>query len=196
MTRRSTVRDWVMAQPTGAYFTTSEVPGTSAAVDSLLSRLARPEGPIRRVRQGVYWRQPAPTRFGSSRPDPARVAIVAAGPGAGLAGASAANSLGLSTQVPRHPHIAVVGRAPKGLEGVKLTARSNPLRVLLTPTEVAVLEGLRDFDRHSEIAWPQARARLQRLASTGQIDLAKIADVAAHERRAGLTNRIADLVSS
>lgn len=196
MARRSAARDWVMAQPAGAYFTTSEVPGTTTAVDSLLSRLAGPDGPIRRVRQGVYWRKPAPTRFGSAKPDPARVAIVAAGPGAGPAGASAANSIGLSTQVPRRPHVAVVGRAPKGLKDVQVTSRSNPLRVLLSPAEVAVLEGLRDFDRYAEISWPQARQRLRRLASNGQVDLAKLAHVAAHERRAGLQDRIADLVGA
>ncbi|HWL42580.1 MAG TPA: hypothetical protein VNQ73_06520 [Ilumatobacter sp.] len=185
-----------MSQPSGAYFTTADVPGTPAAVDSLLSRLAQSDGPIQRVRQGVYWRKPAPTRFGSARPDPARAAIVAAGAGAGPAGASAANSIGLSTQVPRRPHVAVVGRVPKGLDGVKLTARANPHRVLLTPTEVAVLEGLRDFERYADIAWPQARQRLRRLASTGQINLAKIAEVAAHERRAGLRGRVADLVGA
>jgi hypothetical protein len=196
MPRRSAARDWVMVQPPGTYFTTSDVPGTSGSVDSTLSRLAAPDGPIQRVRQGVYWRKAAPTRFGSARPDPAQVAIVAAGPGAGPGGASAANSVGLSTQVPRHPHIAVVGRAPKGLDGVRVIARSNPHRILLSPAEVAVLEGVRDFDRYADIPWPQARRRLRRLASAGKVDLVKIADVAAHERSAGLRDRIADLVGS
>lgn len=196
MTRQSATRTWVMAQPAGAYFNSSDVPGSSAAVDSLLSRLARPDGPIQRVRQGVYWRKPAATRFGSARPDPERVAMAAAGPGAGPAGASAANSIGLSTQVPRRPHIAVVGRVPKGLKDVHVTARSNAMRVLLSPAEIAVLEGIRDFDRYADITWPQARQRLRRLASDGRIDLAKLADVAGHERRTGLQDRIADLVGT
>lgn len=192
----STAREWVMAQPSGTYFSTSQVPGASTAVDSLLSRLARPDGPIQRVRQGVYWRKPVPTRFGSARPNPARAAIVAAGAGAGPAGPSAANTLGLSTQVPRRPHIAVVGRAPKGLSDVQVTTRSNPYRVLLNPTEVAVLEAVRDFDLYADITWPQARARLRRLASNGHIDIAKVAEVAVKERRAGLQDRIADLVGT
>jgi len=196
MNRTSTARDWVMAQPPGTYFSTSDVPGTRGSADSTLSRLAAPGGPIQRVRQGVYWRTSAPTRFGSTRPDPAQVAIVAAGPGAGLGGASAANSVGMSTQVPRRPHIAVVGRAPKGLAGVQMTARSNPHRVLLSPFEVAVLESLRDFDRYADIPWPQARRRLRQLAANGEIDLIKVADVAARERGAGLRDRIADLVGS
>lgn len=193
---RSAARDWVMSRPPGTYFTTTDVPGTPASVDSALSRLAGPDGPIQRVRQGVYWRKGASTRFGSAKPDPAQIALVAAGAGAGPAGASAANSVGLSTQVPRRPHVAVVGRAPKGLHGVRITARANPHRVLLTPTEVAVLESVRDFDRYAEIPWPRARRRLRRLAADGSIDLKKLADVASHERGAGLRDRIADLVNA
>lgn len=196
MPRRSAARNWVMSQPAGTYFKTSDVPGTSGSVDSMLSRLAVPGGPIQRVRQGVYWRRSPPSRFGSAHPDPADVAIVVAGPGAGPAGASAANNLGLSTQVPRHPLIAVVGRAPKGLSGVRIVARSNPHRVLLSPAEVAVLEGVRDFDRYADIPWTHARRRLRRLAADGTIDLRLIANVASHERSAGLHDRIADLVSS
>lgn len=193
---RSAARDWVISRPAGTYFTTADVPGTPGSVDSMLSRLASPDGPIQRVRQGVYWRKGASTRFGSAKPDPAQIALIAAGAGAGPAGASAANSIGLSTQVPRQPHVAVVGRAPKGLRGVRITARANPHRVKLTPTEVAVLESVRDFDRYAEIPWPRACQRLRRLAADGAIDLEKLADVAGHERSAGLRDRIADLVNA
>ncbi len=196
MAPRRAVREWVMSRPRGTYFTTSDVPGTPGSVDSALSRLAAPDGPIQRVRQGVYWRKGPSTRFGSAKADPAQIALVAAGPGAGLAGASAANSVGLSTQVPRRPHVAVVGRAPKGLHGVRITARANPHRVLLTATEVAVLESVRDFDRYSEIPWPRARQRLRWLAADGTINLKKLADVAAHERSAGLRDRMAELINA
>lgn len=192
----SAVRHWVMERAPGTYFTTSDVPGTPGAVDSALSRLAASGGPIQRVRQGVYWRTGATTRFGAAKPDPVQVALVAAGAGAGPAGASAANAVGLSTQVPRRPHIAVVGRAPKGLHGVLITARANAHRVLLTPTEIAVLESVRDFDRFAEVPWPRARQRLRKLAADGAIDLTKLAVVADHERSAGLRDRITDLVSA
>jgi hypothetical protein len=188
----SAVRGWVMSRAPGTYFTTADVPGTSGSVDSALSRLAGPDGPIQRVRQGVYWRKNTQTRFGSAKPDPMQIALVAAGAGAGPAGASAANIVGLSTQVPRRPHIAVVGRAPKGLHGVQITARANPHRVLLTPAEVAVLESVRDFDRYGEVPWLRARQRLRRLAAKGTIDLKKLAVVAGHERGAGLHDRIED----
>ncbi len=193
---QSAARDWVMSRPPGTYFTTADVPGTPGAVDSALSRLAGQDGPIQRVRKGVYWRKGTPTRFGTARPDPVQVALVAAGAGAGPAGASAANAVGLSTQVPRRPHIAVVGRAPKGLRGVQITARSNAHRVLLSPTEVAVLESVRDFDRYAEIPWQRARQRLRKHATDGTIDLTKLAIVAGHERSAGLRDRIANLVNA
>jgi hypothetical protein len=192
----SAVRDWVMARAPGTYFTTADVPGTPRAVDSALSRLAASDGPIQRVRQGVYWRTGASTRFGTAKPDPVHVALVAAGAGAGPAGASAANAFGLSTQVPEQPHIAVVGRAPKGLHGVHITARANAHRVLLSPTEVAVLESVRDFDRYAEVPWHRARKRLRKLAANGTIDLTKVAVVASHERSAGLQDRIADLAGA
>ena len=195
MSRHNPTRDWVMSRPPGSCFRTAEVPGPSTAVAAALSRLASPGGPIERVRQGVYWRKTPPTRFGPARPSPSQIALIAAGDGSGLAGYSATNSLGLSTQVPRRTHIAVVGRAPKGLSGVSIVTRANPYRVLLTVDEVSVLESLRDFDRCADIEWPQARLRLRRLAGSGRINLDRIASVAAHERAAGLRERIADLIA-
>jgi hypothetical protein len=194
--QRSPVREWVMSLDPGTYFTTSDVPCRATAVGPALTRLSRPDGPIERVRQGVYWRKVQPTRFGSVRPDAYRIALLAAGEGAGPSGASAANRIGLSTQVPKRPHVAVVGRPPKGLDGVKVVSRANPHRVKLSSEEIAVLECLRDFDRYSEVSWNRGRQRIRHLAATGKIDLQKIAEVAAHERCAGLSGRISDLLDS
>ena len=194
--RESSVRDWVLAREPGSCFTSSEVPGKPETVAVTLSRLAGSGGPIVRARRGIYWRRSPDTRFGSSAPDPEEVALLAAGSGAGPAGASAANRIGFSTQVPRRPHLAVIGRIPKGLPGVRFTSRSNPHRILLSPIEVAVLEAVRDFDRHSEVAWPVALRRIRRLADDGDIDLDAIAGVAAHERCAGLHERMAELLTA
>lgn len=190
------VADWVAARPSRSFFTTRDVPGSVRAVESSLSRLAGSTGPIQRVRQGLYWKRPLKTRFGTARPDPTDAAFAVAGPGAGLAGASAANALGLSTQVTRQPTIAVVGRPPKGLHGVRFTSRSNPQRIVLSPLEVTFLEALRDFPDHSELTWPEARARLLRLVDDGRVDLQRVATVSAVERRPGLSERIADLTSA
>ena len=195
MRQPSTVVDWVAARPARSFFTPQDVPGSPRAIDSALSRLAASDGPIQRVRQGLYWKKPPSTRFGTARPDPTDAAFAVAGPGAGLAGASAANALGLSTQVARQPTIAVVGRPPKGLHGVRLTSRSNPQRILLNQLEVTVLEALRDFPDHSELRWPAARDRIRRFVTDGRVDLDQLAAVAAAERRPGLTDRIAELAA-
>jgi len=195
MSTKNGVADWVAAQPSRSFFTNHNVPGSVRAVESSLSRLAGSTGPIERIRQGLYWKKPSQTRFGTARPDPTAAAFAVAGPGAGLAGASAANALGLSTQVSRQPMIAVIGQSPKGLQGVQFTSRSNPQRIKLSQLEVTLLEVLRDFPNHNELTWPATRARVRRLVRDGRVDLKMLALVAASERRAGLTNRIADLVS-
>ena len=184
------VRDWVLAQAPGTYFTSADVPGAPGRVAVTLSRLAVPEGPIVRARQGIYWRKGPMTRFGVGAPDPLRVALLAAGAGSGPAGASAANLLGLSTQVPSRPHVAVIGRAPKGLKEVRITTRSNAHRITLTPIGVAILEVLRDPDRVSELRWPQLRDRIIRRADEERIDLRVLAAVARRERPAALHERL------
>ncbi|NQV97709.1 MAG: hypothetical protein HQ486_07930 [Acidimicrobiaceae bacterium] len=122
MSTKNGVADWVAAQPSRSFFTNHNVPGSVRAVESSLSRLAGSTGPIERIRQGLYWKKPSQTRFGTARPDPTAAAFAVAGPGAGLAGASAANALGLSTQVSRQPMIAVIGQSPKGLQASSLRA--------------------------------------------------------------------------
>ena len=139
MPARSSVREWVSTQLPRTFFQTKDVPGSQRAVDSALSRMARdPDGPVVRVRNGLYWTKPAPTRFGTGSPDPVDAAMAVAGRGAGPAGWSATLALGLSTQVPATPTIAVVGRPPKGIDGVRFVSRSNLDRRDLTPIEVAV----------------------------------------------------------
>lgn len=195
-THAKTVGDWVATLPPSAFFTTSDAPGPARAVETRLSRRATPDGPIQRVRQGLYWKQPPATAFGRLRPDPTDAAFAAAGVGAGLSGPSAANALGLSTQVPRQPVIAVVGRPPKGLGHVRFVNRSNPHRIMLNHLEIAFLEVLADFDNLSEIDWPAAVPRLRRIAADAGVDLRHVRAVAKHERRPGITDRIDFLLSA
>ena len=196
MARRGGVAEWVEDRPARSFFTPGDVPGSAAAVESSLSRLATAGGPIQRVRQGLYWKKPPATRFGTARPDPTDAAFAAAGLGAGLGGVSAANALGLSTQVARQPTVAVVGRPPKGLTGVRFISRANPQRIRLTRLEVTVLEALRDYPGYSEASWPEVADRIRQLAAGGQIDLGGLAAVATGERRAGLAARIAEIVGA
>ena len=169
------VADWVDGRPDQSFFTARDVPGSVRAVESALSRLAVPTGPIQRVRQGLYWKKPITTRFGAAHPDPTEAAFALAGPGAGLAAASATNALGLSTQIARQPIVAVVGRPPKGLHGVRFTSRSNPQRIKLSRLEVTLLEALRDFPNYSELDWPAPRTRLPRSISTMSVHLVSTA---------------------
>jgi hypothetical protein len=196
MSAHSLVRDWVLSQEPGTYFASADVPAPASTTAVALSRMAGPEGPVVRLRQGIYMTTGPSTRFGPLRPDPMEVALIAAGAGSGPSGASAANGVGLSTQVPRRPHVAVVGRAPKGLKGVLVTTRSNAHRILLSPLEIAVLECLRDYDRYSELPWRKGRDRIRDLSAEGSIDLERIKDVALRERRKGLGDRIADLAAA
>jgi hypothetical protein len=160
-------------------------------VDSALSRLASdPDGPIVRVRHGIYWRKPPTTRFGTGSPDPVAVALKVAGPGSGYAGLSAANALGLTTQVPRTPTVAVVGRAPKGLVGVNIVCRSNLTRINLRPTEVVVLEALKVYPKHSEVDWSQVHRIITGLVASGDIDADRLRAAAKAEHTAGLTDRL------
>lgn len=196
ITYAKAVSDWIATLPSRSFFATSDAPGPARAVETALSRLATPDGPIQRVRQGLYWKQPPATPFGRPRPDPTDAAFAAAGAGSGLSGPSAANALGLSTQVPHQPVVAVVGRPPKGLGNVRFVNRSNPHRVNLNHLEIAFLEVLVDFDTVSEIDWPAAVTRLRRIASSAGVDLRHLGAVARHERHKGIAARLASLVSA
>ena len=191
----SPTRNWVMAVPPGTLFSRRDVPGPASSVDPALSRLASDSGPIERVRRGLYRRRPEATRFGFPSVDPLEVALAVAGLGAGPAGASAVNATGLSTQVPRRPVVAVIGRPPAGVKGVRLTSRANPLRVLLDPHGIAVLESIRSFDELAEIGWPEALNRLGNFRKVAGVPTSTLATVAQGERGELLRRRVAELTS-
>lgn len=191
---QSAGRAWVDQVPARTFFSLRDLPGSPRAAESLLSRLATDDGPVQRVKPGLYWKKPPLTRFGTGSPDPAEAALIAAGPGSGPAGWSASNVLGLSTQVPPVPTVAVVGRAPKGVAGVRFTTRSNLRRIGLTPLEIAVLEVLRD-PTFTELTWADVVTRLRELGRSGRIDFGRLGLAANGERRPGLRARLSELVA-
>lgn len=199
MPARSSVRDWVAARPPRSFFRTGDVPGPPRMVETALSRMAAEDaGPVIRVRHGLYWVKPPSTRFGTGRPDPAAAGMAIAGRGAGPAGWSAAQVLGLSTQVPAVPVIAVLGRPPKGIDGVQFVSRSNLERRGLTPTEIAALEVLRDFPDYTDpgIGWSDVEDHLRTLVAQGRIDPARLLMAARFEHRAGLHDRARRLLAA
>lgn len=150
--------------------------GSPEAVAKALSRLAL-SGELRRVRRGLYWRG-TPTRLGMAPPPAARlVEEVIDEPGIGPAGLSAALALGLSTQIPRLETIAVPGRPPSNTRGVRFVSRTASTRrrdERLRPTEVALLEVLRDWENVLEVPLPVAIDRIAHLTTVGSIRLDRL----------------------
>lgn len=180
MSTAALVRDRVISTPRGSFVRSADFPGSSSAVDMALSRLASATGPLVRVGRGVYWRG-VDSRFGAGAPPALEAALEVAGPGSGPAGWSALRFLGLTTQIPALPHVAVPGRQP-ALRNARVSKRSNALRVLLNPAEVAVLEVLREdwIDRIDGGQEALAEA-LRRLTTDGQVRPDSLDEVAGRE---------------
>lgn len=157
--------------------------GSPEAVAQALSRLER-SGELRRVRRGLYWRG-MPTRLGMS-PPPAHNLVheVVGGPGTGPAGRSASLALGLSTQVPKVEVVAVPGRAPKNPVGINFVSRASSEKrreERLRPTEIALLEVLRDWQGLVEAPLGEALRRIERLISNGDIRMDRVVRASATE---------------
>lgn len=185
------VRRVVRSAPDGTFFTRKDFVGSDRAVESALSRLVA-AGELRRVRKGLYWRG-VTTRFGMTPPSTLQVALEVAGPGSGPTGVAAAQMLGLTTQVPSITEVAVPGRAPDPVPGVRFRSRSHTRHVRgLRPVEVAVLELLRDPSA-VESPWPVVVARIGELASSRAIRPALLSEEADDEQFPAVRARLHDL---
>jgi len=182
MSTAEAIRTTIDTAPPGTFFHASKMPGPPRAVESELSRLAL-KGTLHRAHKGLYWKGRT-SRFGSSRPDPVAVAFeVAEDRGIGYSGASASNALGLSTQVPAHTELAILGPAPSGVEGVIFHSRSNLHRHHLRPAEVSLLEVLRAWPYGVEVDEQEFAARIRKLVREGAVNLEHVAKSAEHEPR-------------
>lgn len=186
MSTLGSVRDTVKAAGPGTLFKASDFDsyGPRTAVESALSRLAR-SSELRRVRRGIYFR-PSLSKFGVGGVSGAATALkYAADRAVGPAGATAAAMLGLSTQMPAVPEIAIVGRPPTSIPGVRFRERSNTKRVAmnLRPKEVAILELAREHFAPVEVSFEEVRTRLRGLLAAGEIDSNRIKDAAVGEPR-------------
>lgn len=168
MSTAQEVREHVEFTPVRGFISTAEIPGTRRAVECEMSRLAA-EGEVVRVRKGLYWKGPK-TRVGMPLPLPTEVALEVAGGGAGPAEVSAAHALGLTTQVPATEVVAVPGRTPAPVRGVRFVSRSIERRLVgLRPIEVALLEVLRAGPGIVEVPWAQVAQVAERLEAAGEI---------------------------
>lgn len=121
--------------------------GTRGAVDMALSRLAR-SGDIRRIGRGLYDYPRLHEKLGVLSPDTTRLAdalSIQSGDRLAPSGAAAANSLGLSDQVPARTSFATTGRSRvKRAAGRSLTLRHSRAPVLDNASDTAnsVLQAL------------------------------------------------------
>jgi hypothetical protein len=149
----------------GALVRAADIKGAPlSAVSRALARLAA-QGAIQRVRKGVYY-APKETLLGPSRPlEPALVSKIL-GPRARPTGVTAANLLGLTTQVAGSAEYAAYAVAPpQGIGSAGLRLRPRGRTAPLEPTEAALLEVLRDRGRFVEVEPCEATVRIQRLLS-------------------------------
>ncbi len=159
------IREHVLATDSGTFLRRSDFSGSDRAVESALSRLVAASELVR-VRKGTYWRGEH-TRFGMTSPSKLDVALQIGGKGSGPAGISAARFLGLTTQVPSIVEVAVPGKTPDPLDGVRFRKRPFERRERdLRPIEVAFLEILREPDS-SEHSWPATVQHLRTLLAGG-----------------------------
>jgi hypothetical protein len=188
MTTAEMIRRKVQEVPAGTFVRPADLPGTRPAVLTALSRL-HADGELVRVRNGLYWKG-LRSRFGSGRPNLLDAAVAVAGTGAGPTGWSATQILGLSTQLPAVPEVAVAGPVPT-LEGVRFHRRNNAARHELNFFEVALMEALRSYPRYAEVGIDRVAATVRRLEAEGEADWSKIKRVARSEHSPKLRQNLA-----
>ena len=166
------------------FYRASDFSGSRSAVEKALSRLVE-HGELLRVRNGLYWRG-SETPLGMSPPNPREVvSVYAEGLPVGPAGVSAANYLGLTTQVPRLPEYAAPAIVPD-IDRIRIHRRAGrraEARRLarLAVAEVAFLEVLDAWERVVELSPNEAIARLVAAFDDGTVDVSKIVRAARHE---------------
>lgn len=140
---------------------------TPAAASKALARLAA-QGEVRRLRKGVYY-MPKPTLLGESRPSQPALIQKLLEHRARPTGLTAANLLGLTTQLPaRAEYVAYATAVPSGLETARLRLRPRERAVALAPRDAALLEVIRDRGRHSELGAEETYTRIRAILQDGE----------------------------
>jgi len=152
----------------GGLITATDIKGASPeAASKALSRLAQ-QGLIQRVRKGVY-HIPKETLLGPSQPSPPAVMQKALGAKARPTGVTAANLLGLTTQMAAQPEFATYTTArPRGTERVRLRLRPRARVAELDAKDAALLEVLRDRGCHGELGAEETYTRVWTILLEGE----------------------------
>jgi hypothetical protein len=161
----------------------SDLPGTDVAARKAASRAAQ-SGELVHVRRGLYFKAPGATRYGPVKPrveDVVREIFKAPNSGFGPVGHSAAQSLGLTTQVPAKFEASALRKADPGLPGVVLHVRSNLARAALNEQEIAVLEVLRSPEDLVEGGMTRLARKVHELSAARALRLSAINKASAGE---------------
>jgi hypothetical protein len=188
MSTAQAIRQLVEKAPVRSFFETGDFEGSTRAIECELSRLAA-HGDLARTRKGLYWKGPK-TRVGMPLPRPTEIALKVAGPGSGLAEASAVHALGLTTQVPSIDVVAVPGRVPKPVTGTRFVSRSIERRIhALTPREIAVVEVLRLGPIAVEAPWSTVETLIRTLISQKKVRVTVLSKQIRQEHHTGTKER-------
>lgn len=178
--------------PVRCFIWPARLEGSRRAIEVEMSRLAA-EGEVVRIRKGLYWKGPR-TQVGMPLPRALDVGMEVAGPGSGPAGVSAANIRGLTTQVPAVEKVAVAGRVPAPVAGVRFVSRSIERRIGgLRPVEIVLLEVLRDGSSVIEQPWASVATVVERLIDAGEVRPGVLPTQLRHEPHVAARQRWNDL---
>lgn len=192
------IRDRVL-RSRDRFWRPADFDGSPEAVAQALHRL-KVDGELLHVRKGLYWRG-TKTMLGMAPPsaDTLVKAVASERRGVGPTGASAANTLGLSTQIPRRPAFAVPARVPESLPaGVDMVSRTgcrNRVAANARPAEVALLEVLRDWSALVEVDDAEATGIIKSHLDHGALRAGALTKVAATEP-APVRNGLATLLAN
>lgn len=138
---------------------------TPAAASKALARLAK-QGVLTRVSKGLYF-APKDTLLGKSRPSEMAIAMKTLEGKTRPIGASAANLLGLSTQLPSKPQLVVfTNNKPKNAAVARVTLRRGSRPQPLPTLEGALLEFIRERGKAAETTTMETYRRLSILLKT------------------------------
>lgn len=145
----------------GSLIRASDVEGTTrSAASKALARLAK-QGILARVGKGLYY-APKDTLLGKSRPSEMAIAMKTLEGKTRPTGASAANLLGLSTQLPARPQlVAFTSNKPKNAGVARLRLRRGSKLRPLPTLEGALLEFISERGKSAEASAKESYRRLR-----------------------------------
>lgn len=189
----ASLRRRALASMPGTFLRVEEFAAACDTVEAEL-RLLVLEGELVEVWSGLYYRGVS-TRFGMTRPPLLDTAVAVAGLGSGPSGVAAAHMLGLTTQVPGIADIALPGRVPAHMFGVRFHQRPYGRRERrLSAIEVAVVEILRD-PGSMEVSRTEAFGRLTRLVQDAVVRGDVLAATLTDERDLGALDSWRELIA-